>query len=606
MKAQSNRKLSVKLSGFAGIFLLIGAVSPAIAQNAPEYLSQNPEWFPGIYKPYVVQKIPQVDLGNTPAVTQLVQDGKIRISLAQLRASVRENNLDILSSNTTAKYAETDLVRVKGGGAPRGGAGVQIPSSLFSGAIGAGVGGGGGLGGFSGGAISGGARQVVGYARGSYDPSLALGFSIDRTTSPLNSLVVSGLPEVSTDSTAFQARYSQAFTPGTSLSVAFNNMRQRSTQRFLLYNPSFVSQLSISVTQQLLSGFGRAIGRRFLDVVDNERKIVKEVVRQQEHATLAQAESAYWNLAAAGERVQVAEQSLAVAQLFLEETRQKEEFGVLSGLEVVTAESEVAARERDLVTARTTLRMREVDLKNMISKNFDGVFGMLSIEPTDALPQPDAADIPKLEDALAAAMKNRPEIVQTETNILTQDIAVKYSKDLLKPSLLVFANFNSSGLYGNRTLIDAQGNPALFPGGMSQALRQVRNWSYPEYAVGFSFSLNIRNRTAEADYYRSKLEKKQTELNAQNTRNTIAMEVRKALIGLEQSRAQVEAAEEAARLSEETLKAESARQSEGVSIPYEVIRRQRDMLSARFAAIQARADYARALVEMRRVMGKDN
>jgi outer membrane protein TolC len=327
------------------------------------------------------------------------------------------------------------------------------------------------------------------------------------------------------------------------------------------------------------------------------------MVRLQVTTTLAQAQTAYWDLVAARESVQVAEQSLAVAQRFFEDTKKKDAIGTMSGLDVVTAESEVAARQRDLVTARTTLQMREVDLKNMISKNLGDGLGSLPVEPVDALPEPKSEDIPKMNDALAAAMSNRSEIRQAEANLLTQDIAIKYGKDLLKPSLLLFANFNSSGLYGNRLLPDISGNPVLFPGGMSQALRQVRNWSYPEYAVGFSFSLNIRNRAVEADTYRSKLEKQQTETTLQRTRNSIALEVRKALIGLVQSKAQVEAAREAANLSGQVLAAEEARLLEGMAIPYDVIRRQRDFRSAQFAAVQARAGYANALVEMQRAMG---
>ncbi len=143
----------------------------------------------------MAQKVPEMELTNSASLSQLIRDGKLQISLAQLKTAVSENNLDILSSNNSARYAQTDMLRAKGGGAPRGGAGVQIPSSLFAGAIGAGVGGAGGLGGFgSAGGITGGARQVFGFARGSYDPSLAVGFSIDRTNSPLNSIVVSGLP----------------------------------------------------------------------------------------------------------------------------------------------------------------------------------------------------------------------------------------------------------------------------------------------------------------------------------------------------------------------------------------------------------------------------
>ncbi|MCL2878498.1 MAG: TolC family protein [Acidobacteria bacterium] len=613
--AEWSLRKGTPIKRFLRVAALLAAGIPIFAdtgvfaqQNVEEtgFFSKSAEWFPRFYKPYILRTVPKFQPADSFGLQHLVSDGKIRISLDQLKEAVRENNLDFLALEIDVRSVETDLLRVKGGGAPRGGGGVQIPSSLFSGAIGAGVGGGGGLGGFSAGGVTGGARQVSSFPRGSYDPTLALGFSIGKNTSPLNSIVVSGVPEVTTKSIAFQSRYSQAFSTGSSLSVAFNNMRQRSTQRSLLYNPSFVSQLSVSVTQQLLSGFGLAIGRRFDTVADVEQKIMKEIVRQRSKTTFAAAETAYWDLAAAGENVRVAEESLEVARRFLADTQQREEFGTMSGLDVATAESEVAARERDLVTAQTTLRMREVDLKNMISRNFSSPLGTFPIEPVDALPKPGAEDIPELQDALNEAMKNRPEIRQAETAMLTQDLAIKYSKDLLRPSLLVFANFNSSGLYGDRTITDNYGNPVTLPGGFEQAFRQVRNWSYPDYAVGFTFSINLRNRAAEADYHRSKMEKRQTETTLERTKNSIGLEVRRALIGLVQSKARIDAADQAVRLSALTLEAEEGRFNEGMAIPYDLIRRRRDLLSAQFAAIQAKADYAKALVEMRRVTGKDD
>jgi outer membrane protein TolC len=586
----------------AALLLCVFAAA-AGAQEPARGLARNPEWFPRVYRPYVMRPLPEPDLSNPDGLLSSAAGKTLRLSLGRLETAVRENNLDILFSKNAARYAETDLLRVKGGGAPRGGAGVQIPSGLFAGAIGAGVGGAGGLGGFGGaGGITGGARQVFGFPRGSYDPTLALGFSVDRTTSPLNSIVVSGIPEVSTRSTALLARYSQAFTTGSSLSVSFNNMRQSSTQRFLLYNPAVVSQLSVSVTQQLLSGFGRKIGRRFLDVVKNSETVMKEGVRLQVSTTLARAQGAYWDLVAARESLGVAEQSLAVAEQLLEDTRIKDEFGTMSGLDVVTAESEVAARRRDLVKARATLEIREMDLKNLISRD-PGQWDAVRIEPADGLPVLRDGEVPELDAALDLAMRHRPEIVQEETGLRIQEIAVRYSKDLLRPSLLVFANFNSSGLHGDRRLPDLDGNPVLYPGGLSQALRQVRGWSYPEYAVGFSFSLNIRNRAAEADYHRARREQAQSKTELERTRNGIALEVRRVLIDLAQSRARVEAAREAERLSGEVMAAEEARLGEGASVPYEVIRRQREYSAARLATVEAQAAYAKALVELKRATG---
>ncbi len=573
------------------------------SQNPPDY-SQNPAWFPSIFNPYKMRKVPEVQLANSPSLSQLIQGGKLEISLAQLRTVVRENNLDVLASSNSSQYAQTDILRAKGGGAPRGGAGVQIPSSLFAGAIGAGVGGGGGLGGFgSAGGITGGARQVTARARGTFDPNIDMGFSVDRTVSPLNSIRVSGLPETTTSSTAFQARYSQAFTSGTSISLAFNNMRQSSTQLYLLYNPDFVSNFTFTVTQSLLNGFGKDVNGRFLEVAKVESSIMQEGVRAQLNSTLASTMNIYWDLVAARENVRVAEETLAVATRLYEENQKREEIGTLSYLDVITAESEVAARQRDLVVAQTTLQMREADLKNAISRQVDPVLAAAGVEPTDPLPDPKDTAVVKLDDALSTAMKNRSEIRQGDSNLLIQDLAVRYERTLLKPSLLVFGQFASSGLSGNRLIVIPQGNYSVFPGGISQAFRQLRDWTYPEWAVGFSFSINLRNRAAEADCYRAKLERQQTETTLQRTRNSIALEVRKALIALVQNKAQVEAAHKAVQLSGETLAAEEAKLLEGASIPYEVIRRQRDFRSAQLAEVQARVDYAKALVELDRSMG---
>lgn len=604
--ARRSKRAVIEMAGTRIVlFVLLACLhNPVWAQQStgvkPDY-SKNPEWFPRIYKPYQAQKIPEVQLTNSGDFPQRIRDGKLRMSLYQLKTAVKENSLDIMASINSARYAQTDMLRVKGGGAPRGGAGVQIPSSLFAGALGAGVEGFGGLGGFgSAGGITGGARQVRASPRGSYDPSFALGFSIDRTSSPLKTVVVSGLPEVTTESIALQTRYSQAFTSGSSISVSFNNMRQKSTQRFLLYNPYFVSQFSVIITQQLLNGFGYDVGRRFLEVAKNENIIMQENVRLQSNTSLAQAQNHYWNLVAARENVRVAEQSLDVARRLFEDNKRREEIGIVSTLDVVTAESEMAARERDAVSAQTALLLREVDLKNAIAKDIKDILGSVQIEPTDELPEPNDGDIPKLDDAVAVALSSRPEVRQAEANILSQEVAVRYAENLLKPSLLIFAMFNSSGLYGNRIQDETS---MILRGGLSEAMRQVWTWSYPDYAVGFSFSINIRNRAAEADSYRAKLEKRQSETALQRMRNNITVEVRKAIIGLAQSKAQVEAARKAVELSGAALAAEEARLQEGVSIPYDVIRRQRDYRSAQFAEVQARSNYAKALVERDRALG---
>jgi outer membrane protein len=570
----------------------------------PDY-SRNPEWFPHIFRPYASTPVPKLQPQNTPKVTDLIRDGKLRLSLAELSAAVKENNLDILTAVYGTSFAETDLLRAKGGGAPRGGPGIQIPSSLFAGALGAGVGSTGGLGGFgSAGGISGGARSVTVRPSGSFDPSFLLNFSMDRTASPLNTVRVSGIPTVVTSTAALQTRYLQAFTTGTSISIGFNNQRQGSTQQFLRFNPSVVSSFSFSFTQQLLNGFGWAVNRRFLDVAKNGRQIASETLRQQVNTTLAQAQSLYWDLVAARDSVRAAEKSLAVAQQLFEDNKMRLEIGTIAGIDVVTTESEVAARRRDLVIAQTTLQMREEELKNVLSRESDPQLLAAAVEATDSLPDPGNPDIPKLTEALATAMKNRPEIHQAEGNLLIQAVAIKYARNQLKPTLTLFGLYSGAGLYGDRIIADPSGGPDIrLPGGLLQAMRQVFAFNYPEYAFGFSFSIPLLNRSAQADSMRARLEQRQAETALQGTRNDIALEVRTAVIGLMQAKAQVEAAHKAADLTDQQLKAEEEKLLSGLSTPYNVIQIQRDLLVAQLNEVQARASYAKALVELDRSTG---
>ncbi len=75
-------------------------------------------------------------------------------------------------------------------------------------------------------------------------------------TSPLNSLVVSGIPTTTSYATALSFGYAQMFTDGASYSVSMSALRQSTTQQNTLFNPGVTSRLSIGFNQPLLAGFG--------------------------------------------------------------------------------------------------------------------------------------------------------------------------------------------------------------------------------------------------------------------------------------------------------------------------------------------------------------
>jgi outer membrane protein len=536
-----------------------------------------------------------VVLENSPRLEDLIRGGKMELTLADALALVLENNLDIAVQRYVPEFARIDVMRTLSGQAARGFTGASIPGGLTAGALGAGVSGAGtGTGVGSAGGITGGGGAVSVGQSGAFDPSFSLNASYDKVTSPLNTIQVSGIPVVTGTTYAFSSNYAQQFHLGTSYFLALSGQRQQSDQQNLRFNPAVVTRFSLGMNQPLLNGFGLLPNERFIRVARSNTSVSEEVFRQQVINTVVLVENTYWDLAAFQENVRVAEQSLAVAERLYKDNQIRVDVGTMSPLDLVSAEAEVAARRRDLTVARTNLQLQEAALKNVLSKRVSPALDAAQIVLRDSLPEPRDADIPDLNAALAEALAKRPDLRTAVTNIQNQDIAVSFTKNSLKPDLAAFGFYAGSGLDGN--------NPSL-PELFGEALSQSFGGDYPEYAGGFSFSLPIRNRQAQADNLRSRLEQNQLQVGLQRSRNQVALEVRKAIIGIIQGKAQVQAAHEAVRLAREILEGERNKLDAGASTSYQVILRERDLNSARLAEVSAMVSYVKALVELDRSRG---
>jgi outer membrane protein len=582
------------------------AIAQTTQPRTPDY-SSNPKWFPNPVSTYKQQRIPAVDLNNPKSLSDMIRDGKIELSLQQLAAAVIENNLSLAVDRYNNYFAQADLLRTKAGQAARGveSAGAVIPDALFSAAIGAGLGGGGGQAGGVGsvGGITASPRPLTVSPRGSFDSSFTFDLSWDHTSSPLNTVVVAGSPVVTTNTAFFSFGYQQAFTTGTSFSVDLANERQGSTQQSLIYNPDVITRMSVIAVQQLTNGFGRAFNRRFQTVARNNVEFVREWFLQQVNTTLAQAEDSYWNLVSAQEQVKATEQALQAAQQLYEDNKRQAEVGTLAPLDVVSAQSQVASTQRDLIVAQTNLQQQGLILKTFFSKQITDAMGDAQIVATDPLPAPQDADIPPLDEAIATAARNRPEVPEAEANLRNDQVAVKVTQNFLKPTFNVFGLFATSGLSGNQFVATAGGVPILLRGGAGQELSQFFRVKYPEYAIGFALTIPLKNRSALADNARSSLQERQSEITVQNTENQIGVQVRTASITLMQTKAAVTAATSAVEFSRQSEDAEEKKRTAGLSTPYNVILAQRNLLDAQLAEVQARASYANALVEMQQAMG---
>jgi len=584
----------------ACVLLLLGAgllaaqkppANPVAPANpvGPDYSVAAPV-FPRIYKPYQSRYVPPPVLSNAANVPLEVHDGKLRLSLQQLADAVVENNLTVAGERYYPAEAQTDLLRARSGQSPRGVDQSVIPSGVFAGAAGSSIlgtaGGGGGISTNAGG-ITGGASQVAIRPSGVFDPSLSVTLSVDHTPSPLNTTVVAGVPSVQTHTVASTISYVQAFPSGTSITASYGFQRQSSTQLHLLYNPAFTPGFTATVSQQFLNGFGYKVNRALIEVAQNEQGIEHESFRQSLIAAITAAENAYWDLISARESVRATEQALTVATQLYNNNRRAFEAGVMARLDVTNAEAQVAASQRDLVIAQTNLQLAELQVKNLISTSLDEPLASATIETLDEFPEPTGDKLPSLDEAVAVAQKNRPEISIAEGNIKSEQDVLPFLDNALLPNINGFALVTSSGLYN------------IFGTAFSENV----HFKYPQFAVGINISLPLRNRQAQADDIRSKLELRQSRDTLVRAKSQIEIDVQNSLIATTQSRAQVQAAREAVALEEQKTDFEKKKLAAGVSTSYNVILVERDLFAAQLAEVQARDTYAKARIALDQAMG---
>jgi outer membrane protein TolC len=577
--------------------LVLCGESPLSAQNqAPLAIATTPDYsvaskvFPRVYEPYKSRIVPPAVISNVPGGPLEVRDGKIRLSMAQVVAAVVQNNLTVAAARYYLPEAKTDLMRARSGASPRGVDQSTIPSGVFAGAEGGsilGSAGGGGGGASNAGGITGAASSVRVGPAGTFDPTFSATFSLDRTSSPLNTAVVAGVSHVTTNTEAASFGYTQAFPSGTSFSVSYGVQRQDSTQQALIYNPYYSPGVTASVAQQLLNGFGYKVNRALIEVAQNEQGIERQSFRQQLIASIGSAQSAYWDLISAQESVRAAEQAVSVSQQLYENNKRAFDAGVMARLDVVNAEAQVAASQRDLIIAQTNLQYADLTVKSMISENLDEPLASAVIETSDAFPDPETDQIPALEPSVAIAHKNRPEIAIAQGNIKSQQDAIPFIKNSLEPNVNVFGLVNTVGLYN------------VFGTSFNQVLRTA----YPQWAVGLTISFPVHNRQAQADDIRTRFELRQAQDTSVRAQSQVEIDVQNALITMRQSKEQVRAAHEAVVLEKQKTEAEQKKLAAGLSTSYNVILVERDRFTAELAEVQARDIYAKAKVALDQAMG---
>lgn len=301
----------------------------------------------------------------------------------------------------------------------------------------------------------------------------------------------------------------------------------------------------------------------------------KEAVRQSKHLTVFNTKRAFYGYLLAKEFVSVAEEAERVAKGNLDNVKNMYEVGMASKMDLLRSEVRLTNMQPQIIEARNNLRIAELNLKTLLGLDLSQpveVKGTLTYEPYD----------PSLEECVANALGNRPEVKQLDFQRRMVGETLKLSRAGYLPNVAISGTYN---FWADKLNF------------------QKNTWS-SFYTVNLVLTVPIFNGFREsAQIAQSKAMIKEVELNQKALRDAVEFEVRQAVLLLKEAKESLLSQEKNIEQAKESLRITQLNFKEGMATTLDVISAEAAYNQAQTNYSQALYSYVVAVAELDRAMG---
>jgi len=421
------------------------------------------------------------------------------------------------------------------------------------------------------------AKDAIDVAGANYEALLSVtgahGRSIDGATSTSNS--------ASATTSDLRAGVSQRLYTGTTVSASSQLNRNSSNPAFSSLNPAYNADLTLSVRQSLLSGFGTAVNRAGVNRAKIGLDRANLDFKAQALDVIFDTENAYYNLVFAREQLIVRNLSLDLANRLFDEAKTRRDTGVATNLDVLQAEVGVANARRNSILAEQDVKDRQDYLLSLIGQfELDSDVGPVQFKEIE-----DAT--PVFASSYLMAKQSQPDYLSSQAAIEQLKLDLVVAKDATKPDLSVGGAVGLNGYRGSGS--DAF-NDALE--------RQNHSWQ-----VDFAFNYPWGQKSDKARYRQSLSTLNREQVRLRQIEQSIEVNVRSAVRSVETSRESVKIAALASDLSVKQYELEKARFDAGLSTSRRVLEAQNDLETNRVSELQAKVDLHNAIAALHRIEG---
>ncbi|MBN2341673.1 MAG: TolC family protein [Deltaproteobacteria bacterium] len=408
---------------------------------------------------------------------------------------------------------------------------------------------------------------------GQYDPELFAELQHSRQNTSEVSRSTGQQFDVEVKQTEGEAGIRQRTPVGTEVTAKLSSARNDSSRTTVQYS----SRLGLSVTQQLLRGFGMKSNLAGIHQAELETLASRHELTGFVETLVAEIETTYWKLVAAAEEIAVFEKSLDVAVAKLTDARERVAVGALPKNDIAQAEAEVARRKQGLIDAQSEREAVRIKLVQLISPR--AMKQQETVSAIASIPVPEPIDV-QLADSIALATQIRPELQEAEARLKKGTLEVSVTRNGVLPKLELFIDLGKTGYADS------------FGGSFSS----IGNNTY-DVTAGLRFSRHLGNRAAKAKQKIAVLERTSAEQSIENLRVTVEYDVRVAYAELNRAYQQTQVTAESRTFSAQSVASQQAKFDAGTAPALAVIQAERDLLESEIAEVKARVSYQIAKIQ---------
>jgi outer membrane protein len=315
---------------------------------------------------------------------------------------------------------------------------------------------------------------------------------------------------------------------------------------------------SVNVAQKLFESGRTAAGIR---AAKYYRTLSEQKLLETSQTVAFSAEKAYYDVLLNEELYGVSQDALGLAVSHQSDVKKKHDQGAVSDYDLLRATIEVSNMRAQMIQARNALNLARTTFLKVLALPLTTEFVLtekLQYEPAKA----------SMEKSLSVAMIQRPDIKEADLQIAIQKESIRATAAGLYPSVSAVGTWEG----GNATTFSFGGT------GWDQG------W-YAGVAVSVPIfeGMQIRGKLVQE---RAKL--RQFDFQKQDLLQTVELEVKQAILSLEDATEFVESQKENVRQAEEGLRLANVRYDNDIATEL-------DVLDARLALTQARNNYAQAV-----------